>query len=526
MPNLSELWQSAEDLMIKAEYEQAIKILEEIQSFSYQLRTEQLIELKQSFIEAYINNGQHQKAIQLCQSLINTNKSELKTWAKTKLEIINPCSDQEINREFDNLSKEISFKTVYEFKTFAQDNLLDILKQFEQKRKTAIISIMLGTIIFIVAIYFISKGLNLLHDIPNCLSSSNKNLTNITYSGYRICHNLFNLKLALLTRLAIAFLGSTMIWLAFIQGTIYFYSNGFKSKVIEKILDFIDTEKRFVYQNQIYAAQLLYSDLPLINISVSESELFHNSFSGIAEYIKQEDCVIGKINNIKTFWSQIHVQKASGYDLLGVVNNLDNLVRQLGIDNFLFKILAKIFLFPLKIIIILLLPVIYFGLIQNARIRQILQFNFCWGRKNIFQGLFFAANFPKRLKGKTLVTTRNLKNNLKTKIQHQYNIVDLEDVEFNNIFLVSSNDQIEARYVLSTNLMSKLVDFHKKVKKPLKISFIEDKIYIAIAYNYCIFEPKLFKSMIRFAPLKEYFETLNFMMTIVQDLNLNRKIWG
>jgi hypothetical protein len=37
MANLSELWQSAEDLLAQAEYEQAIAILGEIQNYSSQL---------------------------------------------------------------------------------------------------------------------------------------------------------------------------------------------------------------------------------------------------------------------------------------------------------------------------------------------------------------------------------------------------------------------------------------------------------------------------------------------------------
>ncbi|MHC5936325.1 DUF3137 domain-containing protein [Nostoc sp.] len=40
-----------------------------------------------------------------------------------------------------------------------------------------------------------------------------------------------------------------------------------------------------------------------------------------------------------------------------------------------------------------------------------------------------------------------------------------------------------------------------------------------------IFEPNLFKSMLSFAPLREYFETLNLMLGIVEDLNLDRRIW-
>ncbi|MEH2227951.1 hypothetical protein [Nostoc sp.] len=39
-----------------------------------------------------------------------------------------------------------------------------------------------------------------------------------------------------------------------------------------------------------------------------------------------------------------------------------------------------------------------------------------------------------------------------------------------------------------------------------------------------MFDPNLYKSMLRFAPLREYFETLNLMLGIVEGLNLDRRI--
>ncbi|MEH1811138.1 MAG: DUF3137 domain-containing protein [Nostoc sp.] len=42
--------------------------------------------------------------------------------------------------------------------------------------------------------------------------------------------------------------------------------------------------------------------------------------------------------------------------------------------------------------------------------------------------------------------------------------------------------------------------------------------------NQNLFEPNLFKTVLSFAPLREYFETLNLMLGIVEDLNLDRRI--
>ncbi|MHC5737368.1 DUF3137 domain-containing protein [Nostoc sp.] len=52
-------------------------------------------------------------------------------------------------------------------------------------------------------------------------------------------------------------------------------------------------------------------------------------------------------------------------------------------------------------------------------------------------------------------------------------------------------------------------------------------MYIALeeAVENNLFEPNLFKSVLKLAPLREYFETLNLMLGIVEDLNLDRHIW-
>ncbi len=41
-----------------------------------------------------------------------------------------------------------------------------------------------------------------------------------------------------------------------------------------------------------------------------------------------------------------------------------------------------------------------------------------------------------------------------------------------------------------------------------------------------LFEPWLFKTILSFAPIQEYFEILQLMIGVVEELNLNRRIWS
>ena len=91
--------------------------------------------------------------------------------------------------------------------------------------------------------------------------------------------------------------------------------------------------------------------------------------------------------------------------------------------------------------------------------------------------------------------------------------------------MLYSLDQVQARYILSTSLKSKLVKFYKKTNRNIYVSFIYDTIYIAIEYPDGIFEPNLFQSMVKITPLLKYFEAIHLMLEIVENLKLDRKIW-
>jgi outer membrane protein assembly factor BamD (BamD/ComL family) len=152
-------------------------------------------------------------------------------------------------------------------------------------------------------------------------------------------------------------------------------------------------------------------------------------------------------------------------------------------------------------------------------------------RTDIFKGIFFVANFNKRFQFKTFVFPdfEQWFGGLGTKLQslnkQHGQLVKLEDPMFEKLFTVYADDQVEARYLLSTSLMDRLVRFRKKSGRDLSIAFVNNAIYVAIAYDEDLFEPKLYTSMLNFKPIQDYFENLQLVIGIVEDLNLNRRIW-
>jgi hypothetical protein len=153
----------------------------------------------------------------------------------------------------------------------------------------------------------------------------------------------------------------------------------------------------------------------------------------------------------------------------------------------------------------------------------------------IFKGVFFIADFNKHFAGVTLVrpdTAQRMFGQLGKMIQSlgdsfsTLKLVTLEDPEFEKAFVVLSNDQVEARYILSTSLMQRILEYRRRTGRTMALSFVDSQINIGISTNRNLFEPPLFKSCADPALIREYLEDLLLMIGIVDDLNLNLRIWS
>jgi len=154
-------------------------------------------------------------------------------------------------------------------------------------------------------------------------------------------------------------------------------------------------------------------------------------------------------------------------------------------------------------------------------------------RVTIFRGLFFTGDFNKNFTGKTIVlpdTAESLFGSLGAKLQSMNifrgQLIKLEDPLFEQQFVVYGDDQIEARYILSPSLMSRIVDYKQKSGKKIYLSFVGSMVFVAIWINRNLFEPKIFNTLLDFEPIRQYYEDLRLAVDIVEDLNLNVRIWS
>jgi len=158
----------------------------------------------------------------------------------------------------------------------------------------------------------------------------------------------------------------------------------------------------------------------------------------------------------------------------------------------------------------------------------------------LFRGLFILADFNKHFNGITLVlpdVEQNLLGwfgqvlqGLSAKLGMQPGeLVKLEDPDFERAFKVYSTDQIEARYILTPSLMARILRFRQLTQSEIRLAFIASRLYVAIPTMHNYFEaPSLFApvgELLKPETMGKYLHELQFALAVVDELNLNTRIW-
>lgn len=155
---------------------------------------------------------------------------------------------------------------------------------------------------------------------------------------------------------------------------------------------------------------------------------------------------------------------------------------------------------------------------------------------DLFRGMFFVADLHKVTDWNTIVYPDTMKyfskllvgkySDEKAFSQKKYERIKLEDPEFEKYFEVYGTNQVESRYLLSTALMARLVDFKRKTKKDIQISFQNNSVYFSIYYSQRkpLFRPPLFTTAYNLKNVENYISDLELMIDVVKELNVNAKI--
>ncbi len=143
----------------------------------------------------------------------------------------------------------------------------------------------------------------------------------------------------------------------------------------------------------------------------------------------------------------------------------------------------------------------------------------------VFSGICVLLEMNKNFKGETVVLQdRGILNSL-YKIPHLEN-VRLEDSKFEKIFEVYSDSQIEARYLLTTAFMERILKLRDLFGgRSIQFSFKENTLLIAIDTRQNMFEAhSFFRSNINKKKIDRVFEQFYTVFSIIKILKLNQRI--
>ncbi len=263
------------------------------------------------------------------------------------------------------------------------------------------------------------------------------------------------------------FLGIPLtIYTSYLGVQVQKFRSAFKPRIVNLILDFIDIGKESEKPNEIYAYMeaarrgLRYDYERCIPI-----ETFQRSgiFAEPASYYKGEDYIEGSVGSAKFEMCELDVKKMSyvrpGYD-------------------------------------------------------------------TIFRGIFFYSNFYKITEGTVVIIPKERRQFLMSTIKGITKIggeqVFFDHPEgFMDKFLVYANCDIEPEKLLSQSILESILEYQSLTQKDIYVSIVGSEIYIAVSEPKDILEPNLLSSNANFELVKDFFEDLMLIISIIEDFDLH-----
>ncbi|MFN7709033.1 MAG: DUF3137 domain-containing protein [Sphingobacteriia bacterium] len=139
----------------------------------------------------------------------------------------------------------------------------------------------------------------------------------------------------------------------------------------------------------------------------------------------------------------------------------------------------------------------------------------------IFDGIFFVAITKQKFTGTIILPRHQVFEPEKL----GYKSSDFEEVlspdpEFNTVFKVYSKNAEDAKQSFFTykEVFEDLVAYKKTHKEDICVSFIGNNIYVAISHKKELFEPRLYRSLLDFKIIHEYYDVMYEPMIIFEKI--------
>jgi hypothetical protein len=308
----------------------------------------------------------------------------------------------------------------------------------------------------------------------------------------------------------VALMAIGWIFISFIGSAIDNYRVGWRAPVIRQVIDFIDPDRILTYIGRAESQDLRQALLHSGMISNDSEDLI---------YIAVEDSIAIKWQNTRISWSDVRATIPTG----SILSILDRFFQVLHHKSGLYRFF-KLNLFSLTIksvraIVYLIKYLINRRFAIDDFTREIVGNEA--GRQTIFTGMFCQILLPETYDpGQMLVIPQPTKHH-RTEANipnHLEKIVKVADAEFERIFSIYSTDRITPSKILSPTIERYAIDYYRDRRQPIYISTNDRILYLGIATPSPFLEPKLGRNPIDFAPLRDYYHAVKFMLDIAAAL--------
>ncbi|MEM6319261.1 MAG: DUF3137 domain-containing protein [Bacteroidota bacterium] len=147
----------------------------------------------------------------------------------------------------------------------------------------------------------------------------------------------------------------------------------------------------------------------------------------------------------------------------------------------------------------------------------------------IFKGVFFIGHFNSQAhkgKGKIVILPREF-SQYQSRTIKEFNRIggrNAEDIvtrKFRDAFIVMANRRANINNILSLDMQQSILDYREKTQKEIYVSFISNQMFIAVTEPKDLLEPHIFQSNVSFELVREFFEDLQMLFSVLEDLDVN-----
>lgn len=235
--------------------------------------------------------------------------------------------------------------------------------------------------------------------------------------------------------------------------------------------------------------------------------------------LKPDDIVSGVYNNVNISIAEVDTRITSPGSICIIFMLSIFLMSVLFLSTILLLILSDIFK-NYSILGVYFISLISFAIFLIYKIGHFLL------HYQPFRGILIDFTMNKNFSGHTFFHENvNANSRIRFINRKKYSKVNLEDIEFNKKYTVYSDNQIEARYLLTTAFMDRFLNLKTSFNaKWVRASFKNNKLSLAISTDRDMFKLGFYRKDTDINILKNTYDEIWSLLHIVDCLKLNTRL--